>query len=644
MSWDDDELRHPEEEPAVDVNVKFSPERSLYIIRAIAPGERANLRGFTGQTKDVYMDFNASLFESIPDFNCSDSLAESVSETTSEDQQTPHPPPDIPYPRLYFSRNRTLLENARDDPNSLLVILTNVQVDKSQEPERIAITADSALAKPLGARHNIESPWRGGDMSMETPKAWMKLRVMRNVGRIETEITKEMEKEIMRKAYTTARVGLDNVTGAEATLEGADESVTEREIVEGFMRAVLGPPEEENDQTKIVLRKLKEECNLHQVPLRRITSYTENLTTFPAAEGFFKQVYHVQNDDSVVVQTFREMTLLQRVTEVVCLLKLRGIPNIGQITEMLEDETGDMIGLSMVRYQQTLKQYTHSHSHHRITAHQKYHLIHEMLRALQGIHECGLAHRDLSEVNMMVNESDELLEDGSRMPLLYMIDFGKATFCASEDVRKWWVQPEEDAEDGPNPNPKTEKELEDACAKLPWVKGTPDHGYKMSIQTLPKSRVDTTPLPHMIHPQAEDVYSLGVIIWKTFTETEPWQGILDTDLKSLRHQIQDDYRIQRILDKEIKGDFSRQLVSMCLKVNPLDRRTADEILKWIETPHIMGALIREWTPEKDKPERRGPPARSTGGAGGDRGPVEKRGRGRPKRAAPTQGGLQNGLA
>ncbi|RUS12565.1 hypothetical protein BC937DRAFT_87511, partial [Endogone sp. FLAS-F59071] len=257
-----------------------------------------------------------------------------------------------------------------------------------------------------------------------------------------------------------------------------------------------------------------------------------------------------------------------------------------------------------------------------------------MLSALNGIHSRGLAHRDLSEVNMMVNESDDFrLQDGSRAPMLYMIDFGKATFCAEEDVRKWWVyNGDESGED--NANPQTKEELDETCRNLPWVKGTPDHGYKMyrSIQTLPKSRSDIGLLPYLIHPQAEDVYSLGVIIWKTFAETEPWQGILDTDLKSLRHQIQDDYRIQRVLDREIRGDFSRQLLSMCLKARPQDRRTAAEVLAWIETPEVKGALIREWSADRsDKLDRRiEVPSRRSSYDG-------KRGRGRPKRITMGEG-------
>lgn len=264
----------------------------------------------------------------------------------------------------------------------------------------------------------------------------------------------------------------------------------------------------------------------------------------------------------------------------------------------------------------------------------------------------------------MVNESDDCcLQDGSRAPMLYMIDFGKATFCAEEDVRKWWIY-NESGED--NANPRTKEELDETCKNLPWVKGTPDHGYKMyryvfsfsidwaifsstgllarfrslifvysfisSIQTLPKSRSDFGLLPYLIHPQAEDVYSLGVIIWKTFTETEPWQGILDTDLRSLRHQIQDDYRIQRVLDREVRGDFSRQLLSMCLKARPQDRRTAAEVLAWIETPEVKGALIREWSADRnDKPERKVElPSRRSPHDG-------KRGRGRPRRITIGEG-------
>jgi serine/threonine protein kinase len=138
------------------------------------------------------------------------------------------------------------------------------------------------------------------------------------------------------------------------------------------------------------------------------------------------------------------------------------------------------------------------------------------------------------------------------------------------------------------------------------------------------------------------MYSIGVMVWKVFTDTEPWRGILDTDLQGLRYVAEDDYRIQRALEGEVHGELSRQLLLKCLKTRPQDRATASEILEWITRDDVREGLVGEWkmyssdtrasrrsknlygfddteeTEEKKKPRRRG------NGSGSNRG------RGRPK--------------
>ncbi|CAO3594116.1 unnamed protein product [Absidia cylindrospora] len=314
----------------------------------------------------------------------------------------------------------------------------------------------------------------------------------------------------------------------------------------------------------------------------------------PDSEGFFKQVYFLEE---VVVQTFRQMTMYQRITEVACLMKLRNLPHMAQLREVLYNDNGDITGLSMERYQTTLKHYTHAHSHHRLTAYQKYDIIYQMVECMKTIHEAGLAHRDLSEVNIMVNTIDGKLEDGTRKVCLYLIDFGKSVFCDARDLREWFVDiPRSAGEYDGDVVPETEEELKSWCDSLPWVKGKPDHGYRMyrSIQTLPKTRSDTQVLPYLIQPQAEDIYSIGVMIWKVFTETEPWRGILDTDLQGLRYVAEDDYRIQRALEHEIHGELSRQLLLKCLRTLPLERDSAADILDWLAQDDIREGLLTEW--------------------------------------------------
>lgn len=329
-----------------------------------------------------------------------------------------------------------------------------------------------------------------------------------------------------------------------------------------------------------------------------ISTYADKTSSYPSAEGFFKHVYFLKDDSQKVVQTFRRMTITQRTTEIASLLALKGLPHMGQITEVLQESHGEIIGLSMQRYQKTLKQYTHAHSHHRLTAHQKMDLIIQMLQCIQTIHNAGLAHRDLSEVNFMVNETDETLRDGSRRAELVLIDFGKSTFTDPKDVRRWWTEhPKEQHDDYDGEIvPLTKEDLSIWCQQLPWIRSKPDHGYRLyrSVQTLPRNRTDTEDLPWLVNPLSEDIYSIGTLIWKTFSETEPWYGILDTDLKGLRETVGEDYHIERALDREVPGKLSKELLLMFLKVSPENRRTATEVLAWLNDIHVQDGLIAEW--------------------------------------------------
>lgn len=139
-------------------------------------------------------------------------------------------------------------------------------------------------------------------------------------------------------------------------------------------------------------------------------------------------------------------------------------------------------------------------------------------------------------------------------------------------------------------------------------------------------------------------------MWKIFAETEPWRGILDTDLQGLRYVAEDDYRIERALQREVHGELSRQLLLKCLKTRPQDRATAAEILEWITREDIKAALLEEWKKYSsenrasrkaktmygfedgtEEEKRRKKRQRTAATAGGSRG----RGRPRTKAAAPS---------
>lgn len=396
------------------------------------------------------------------------------------------------------------------------------------------------------------------------------------------------------------------------------------------------------------------DATLKNVPIEKASKYARVTTTYANAEGYFKQVRYVDNDKSIVVQTFRRTTTTQRVTEIVCLLKLKDLPHMANIKEILEDDEGNIVGLTMERYEYTLKQYTHEHSHHSLTAPQKWDIIQQILKCLQVIHENGISHRDLSEVNFMVNKNaNVLLEDGNPSAQVHLIDFGKAIFTQKEDASRWWIKPiphsiKEKKEHIlgssaisstastsstwldqlvtlPSPStalsslassipttsitfwtslfeyegeviPETEDKLQDWCDNLPWIQVKPDHGYRhyRSIQTLPRNRTDHDILPWLVDPIAEDMYSIGTIIWKTFSGTEPWHGILDNDLRGLREIVETDRRLYLRLKREVNGDLSKDLLLLCLKTQPEDRKSAQYVLDWMDQPNIKEGLIKEW--------------------------------------------------
>jgi serine/threonine protein kinase len=88
-----------------------------------------------------------------------------------------------------------------------------------------------------------------------------------------------------------------------------------------------------------------------------------------------------------------------------------------------------------------------------------------MTAAISEIHRSGLAHRDLSEVNIMIDEDPvRKLADNTPRPVVRVIDFGKSVFVRPDDVKRWSVR-----------EVISDEELE----LLPMVVLNPDHGYKL---------------------------------------------------------------------------------------------------------------------------------------------------------------------
>jgi len=100
-----------------------------------------------------------------------------------------------------------------------------------------------------------------------------------------------------------------------------------------------------------LLRDLKVAAHERHIPYTRWSDIEPTLTV-DSAFGLFKRIYHVQGNDGLVVQNFKEMdveSFEQRVREVACLLKLRGLEGIGQIQSVIDDEKDQLVGLSMTK-------------------------------------------------------------------------------------------------------------------------------------------------------------------------------------------------------------------------------------------------------------------------------------------------------
>ncbi|KAF9922123.1 Receptor-interacting serine/threonine-protein kinase 1 [Linnemannia zychae] len=331
-----------------------------------------------------------------------------------------------------------------------------------------------------------------------------------------------------------------------------------------------------------MLRDIKVIAREKHVPYTSWTAIEPTLIAV-SAHGLFKRIYHVRGEDGLVVQNFKEMdaeSFEQRVREVACLLKLRGLEGVGQIQSIIDDNEDHLVGLSMTKYAHTLKAYATNARRHPSPC-QKLSLIRDMVAALCSIHGAGMAHRDLSEVNIMVDEDPLLkLEDNTPRPWVRVIDFGKSVFVEPEEVKRWSMK---------------DHISDEELALLPLVVLPPDHGYKLyrSILTLPRSKHDHSPLPPC-DPRAEDVYSLGVLIWRTFSGKSPWNGAIEDDIKTIRYLISSDEQIKFQLEREVAGRRSRELLLRCLTAEASTRSTIHELREWLEQPDILDELLREF--------------------------------------------------
>ncbi|KAI8647445.1 hypothetical protein BD408DRAFT_408567 [Parasitella parasitica] len=612
-----------------------------------------------------------------------------------------------PLHRLFVTQNGNLLVNARDNSDAILTIFFNTIVTPCQDnTSLVQVESNAIVAHPLGPFHKSNVLGFEGWMKVSIIKK-AKVRHVISASLANTlfqendgcvhEISSKGASDVERTqdnefAHTIIANGAniaDNFYHVEPYFETVlvvqGESVLEEKVLQGgvpilhthshakdFQADEPAKDEEPEDgdgcdtQSALInpsniVQHYSDET--HDVTLENHWKLLEKYATEKRcgvvykddyddvirkpidAVGHFKQVYFTDRD---VIQIFQKSTAAQRVTEIASLLKLRKKQHIGHIKQIIRDDKGvEMIGIIMPKYDMTLHEYLKQHTHPRLSSLQRMDIIIQMIKSIKAIHEEGIAHRDLSPFNFMVSSSTtDKLADGSPKVQLYLIDFGKAVFFTPEDAKKWWVNnTNEQALDQTQVNPKTPDELTVWCRNLPYVMTRPDHGYRFyrSIQTLPKTRKDHAILPYLINAPAEDLYSLGVLIWKVFSGKEPWPGVFDVDLKKLRETVCSSYHIDLLIDRILPGPLSTRLLKKLVRFHPEERKSAADILSWIETSTIHDGLLAEWNSIIIRTETITPPIHTEIKQGSKRGaatedavqsPPSKRGR--PRRATQSK--------
>ncbi|CAG8474294.1 9865_t:CDS:10 [Ambispora gerdemannii] len=483
------------------------------------------------------------------------------------------------FARMYVSSGRTAIERCRDDPDSLLIILSSVVWHKPTN----GVRCKALIAKPFGRRHDLDTL---DFPELADARSWIRVTILDRT-EIDSTMSSKFYHTCLRTPYSVSLYDKKFVSAErhEDFINSLNlprynpSSNGPNNIWQNLCLAVplLGNPYE----FPPILSSLRAQAEAHDVPFESMALIGDSINI--EAEGFFKRVFHIQDDSSIVIQNFKEInenTLSTRIVETVCCLKTKGLENTGQIISIYKGAEEELVGISMKRYEQTLKEYAFN-ARRLLTPDQKYKLILDMVNGIKSIHSAGFAHRDLSEVNMMVTEhSDERLSDGSVKPELVIIDFGKAVFVRVQDVRQWVIGEVSD----------------ETIDLLPRIQTVPDHGYKLyrSIATLPRAKNDSELLPQPIDPLAEDVYSLGILIWRIFSGQAPWSGILDTDLKELRSIVSDSTKILFHIDRSVPGNMSRQLLLRCITVDPQSRNTSEELHDFLTRKDVKEQLLAEW--------------------------------------------------
>jgi serine/threonine protein kinase len=216
-----------------------------------------------------------------------------------------------------------------------------------------------------------------------------------------------------------------------------------------------------------------------------------------------------------------------------------------------------------------LRDYFRQLKNKRLTAGLKFQIIYQIVRGYQQMHESGIAHLDISQINVMLNSVDTADIE------VRLIDFGKARLVKASEASKFL------------PTPLSKEE----CRLLPRMRMAPDHGQALyrcvplarnlvtsslklmsllsrSPALLPRNRVDHAIRSVPTDLLKEDVYSLGILLWTIMSGRSAWNGILDTELDALRRIITNKCMVEQTITRDFEGSYCRRLLSGCLRYEP----------------------------------------------------------------------------
>jgi len=169
-------------------------------------------------------------------------------------------------------------------------------------------------------------------------------------------------------------------------------------------------------------------------------------------------------------------------------------------------------------------------------------LFHHLSKGLAASHHVGVLHRDLKPTNIMVNGAFQLTN-------IKITDFGIARMAEEEIV--------EAAEGG-----------EDTIS-----------ASATAVGALPYMAPEAIDTPRYVGLEA-DIWSLGAMMYELLTGSKPF----GKGLKAVRNILEGKYDAfpYFVTSNPQFGFLSKQLISMidsCLKINPTERPTADELVK-----------------------------------------------------------------